>query len=200
MEIREGTRRIENGTKQAIIEFVFTDYIIFVFQGTLSQFDIVIKYKKDGKRIRTPKHIHWVVDILMKMQGNEALTKQYLKAIQNCWNICVPLTNNDYDTLKSLIEDGEEEIVIEQYFDLNAFGEYDVEFLYVLMELLAVQEKTNRADAYMFGKIIEELLEADRENHFNGRLWRKKGLIWQIGILALGCPVFVTVLQITDTT
>ena len=40
MEIREGTQRIENGTKQAIIEFVFTDYIIFVFQGTLSQFDI----------------------------------------------------------------------------------------------------------------------------------------------------------------
>lgn len=39
MEIREGTQRIENGTKQAIIEFVFTDYIIFVFQGTLSQFE-----------------------------------------------------------------------------------------------------------------------------------------------------------------
>ena len=75
MDIREGTQRIENGTKQAIIEFVFTDYIIFVFQGTLSQFDIVIKYKKDGKRIRTPKHIHWVVDILMKMQGNEACAK-----------------------------------------------------------------------------------------------------------------------------
>lgn len=163
MEIREGTQRIENGTKQAIIEFVFADYIIYVFQGTLSQFDIVIKYRKDGKRIRTPKHIHWVVDILMKMQGNEALTKQYLEAIQNCWNTCVPLTSNNFDTLKALIEDGEEEIDIEQYFDLNSFGEYDVEFLYVLMELLAVQEKTNRADAYMFGKIIEELLEADRD-------------------------------------
>lgn len=99
----------------------------------------------------------------MKMQGNETLTKQYLEAIQNCWNTCVPLTNNDFDTLKSLIEDGEEEIDIEQYFDLNAFGEYDVEFLYVLMELLAVQEKTNRADVYMFGKIIEELLETDRD-------------------------------------
>lgn len=34
MEIREGTQRIENGTKKTIIEFVFTDYIIFVFQGT----------------------------------------------------------------------------------------------------------------------------------------------------------------------
>ena len=141
MEIRRGSQLIENGTKQAIIEFVFTDYIIYVFQGTLSQFDIVIKYKKDGTRIRTPKHIHWVVDILMKMQGNEALAKRYLRAIQNCEN----------------------DIYIEQYFALNAFGEYDVEFLYVLMELLAVQEKTNRADAYMFGKIIEELLEADRD-------------------------------------
>ncbi|MGM9561060.1 MAG: hypothetical protein ACI3WT_02300 [Phascolarctobacterium sp.] len=161
MEIREGTIFIENRTKQAIIEFIFTDYIIYVFQGHLSQFDILIKYKKDGKRIRTPKHIHWVVDILMKMQGNRILTKLYLEAIQNCWNTCVPLTNNDFDTLKALIENGEKEINIEHYFYLNAFGEYDVEFLYVLMELLAVQEKTNRADAYMFGKIIEELLETD---------------------------------------
>ncbi len=163
MDIREGTQRIENGTKQAIIEFVFADYIIYVFQGALSQFDIVIKYRKDGKRIRTPKHIHWVVDVLMKMQGDEMLTKRYLEAIQNCWNTCVPLTSNDFDTLKALIENGEEDIDIEQYFNLNAFGEYDVEFLYVLMELLAVQEKTNRADAYMFGSIIEELLEADRD-------------------------------------
>ena len=36
-------------------------------------------------------------------------------------------------------------------------------FLYVLMELLAVQEKTNRKDAYMFGKIIEELLAVDKD-------------------------------------
>ena len=163
MDIRKGTQLIEHGTKKAIIEFVFTDYIIYVFQGNLSQFDIVIKYKKDGKRIRTPKHIHWVVDILMKMQGNEELTKEYLLAIQNCWNTCVPLSNNDFDTLKDLIETGEKDIKIGQFFDLNVFGEYDVEFLYVLMELLAVQEKTNRADAYMFGKIIEEFLETDRD-------------------------------------
>lgn len=161
--IREGTQRIEKGTRRAIIEFVFTDYIIYVFQGTLSQFDIVIKYKRDGKRIRTPKHIHWVVDILMKMQGNEILTKQYLLAIQNCWNTCVPLANNDFATLKALIENDEADIEIGQYLALNLFGEYDVEFLYVLMELLAVQEKTNRADAYMFGNIIEELLDADRD-------------------------------------
>ncbi len=123
----------------------------------------MIRYRKDGKRIRTPKHIHWVVDVLMKMQGNEILTKQYLEAIQNHWKTCEPLVANDFDALKSLIETGEEEIEIVQYSALNAFGEYDVEFLYVLMKLLAVQEKTNRPDAYMFGEIIEELLETDRD-------------------------------------
>ncbi len=163
MEIKRGTKLIEGGTKKAIIEFAFTNYVIYVFQGSLSQYDIVIKYKKDGTRIRTPKHIHWVVDILMKMQGNEILAKRYLQAIQNCWVSCVPLENNDYETLKALIENGENTIEIEQYFALNCFGEYDVEFLYVLMELLAVQEKTNRADAYMFGNIIEELLETDKD-------------------------------------
>lgn len=163
MEIRQGTQKIKNGTKTAIIEFVFADYVIYVFQGELTQFDIVIKYRKGEKRIRTPKHIHWVGDILMKMQGNEVLAKRYLGAIQNCWNTCVPLPGNDFDTLKALVEDGEDAIDIEQYAPLNEFGEYDVEFLYVLMELLAVQEKTNRADAYMFGNIIDELLEADRD-------------------------------------
>ena len=176
MEIRKGTQLIENGTKKAIIEFVFTDYIIYVFQGNLSQFDIIIKYKKDGKRIRTPKHIHWVVDILMKMQGEEKLTKKYLLSIQHCWNTCVPLSNNDFDTLKAIIKNGEKAIKIEQFFHLNRYGEYDVEFLYVLMELLAIQEKTNRSDAYMFGDIIDELLEADMDIFkiistagFNGR-------------------------------
>lgn len=163
MIIQEGTQTIDRGTKQAIIEFVFKEYIIYVFQGELSQFDIVIKYKKDGTRIRTPKHIHWVVDILMKMQGCEELTKHFLRLIQNLWNACKPLLNNDYATIKKLIESGEKDIDIKQFYTLNTFGEYDVEFLYVLMELLAIQEKTNRADAYMFGSIIEELLETDRD-------------------------------------
>ena len=70
---------------------------------------------------------------------------------------------NDYDTLKELILRGERVVKIEEYEELNVYGEYDVEFLYVLMELLAVQEKTNRADAYMFGSIIEQLLEVERD-------------------------------------
>jgi hypothetical protein len=163
MDIREGRYQIQNNSKKAIIEFVFENYIIYVFQGELSDFDIIIKYKKDGTRIRTPKHIHWVVDVLMKMQAEEEITRKFLLTIQKCWEKCRPLDDNSYATLKKLIEDGEKEIKIDEYKILNIYGEYDVEFLYVLMELLAVQEKTNRADAYMFGNIIKELLETDRD-------------------------------------
>lgn len=159
MEIREGTKLIENKTKKAIVELVFDDYIIYIFQGRLSRFDIVIKYTKDDSRVRTPKHIHWTVDVLMKMQGNEQLTKQFLKAIQKWWQECTPLDSNDYETIKGLLEKNENDIEIEKYAPLNAYGEYDVEFLYSLMELLAVQEKTNRPDAYLFGSIINELLK-----------------------------------------
>lgn len=178
MIINKGSKKskIDGEEKIAIIEYVFENYTIFVFEGKLSQFDILVRYKKGTLRIRTPKHIHWVVDILMKMQGKEKLTKEFLEKIKMCWNNCKPLTDRNFEILKNLIEDGEKEMDINKFTALNAFGEYDVEFLYVLMQLLSVQEKTNRADAYMFGKIIDELLEAERDIFkivstagFNGR-------------------------------
>ena len=161
MKIRKGVQNVENGRKTAIIEFVFPEHIIYVFQGTVSKFDILIKYRKENTRIRTPRHIHWVVDVLMKMQGDRELTRSYLSALQSYWKMCEPLTNNDYDALKTLIEQEENSIDIGKYSRLDSFGEYNTEFLYVLMKLLAVQEKTNRPDAYMFGRIIENLLEDD---------------------------------------
>ena len=45
-------------------------YILAVYKGSLSEYDLLIKYRQleDGRwsRIRTPKHIHWAVDILIK--------------------------------------------------------------------------------------------------------------------------------------
>ncbi len=165
MIINKGKKKaiIKGKNKTAIIEYEFNEYTLFVFEGTLSSLDILVKYKKGDIRIRIPKHIHWVVDILMKMQGKKKLAKEFLLKIKNCWNNCKPLVDRNFETLKKLIEEGEKEIEINKFSDLNSFGEYNIEFLYVLMQLLSVQEKTNRPDAYMFGKIIDELLEADND-------------------------------------
>ncbi len=146
---------------KAIIEFEFDKYVLYVFQGTLSKFDILIKYKNDKTRIRTPKHIHWVVDMLIKMQHKKQLAIKFLEELKIIWKDCRSLQNNDYDTLNELVSENINKIQIETYSELSSYGEYPVDFLFVLMLLLATQEKTNRQDAYMFGKIIDELLETD---------------------------------------
>lgn len=163
MKIRNGKKEIaiEGERRKAIIEFDFDNYTLYVFQGTLSDFDILIKYKKDRTRIRTPKHIHWAVDILVKMQCKKQLSKKFLKEVKQIWDSCTPLQKNDFETLKNLVEHSNDAIKIEQYESLNSYGEYPVDFLFILMILLSTQEKTNRVDAYMFGNIIDELLETN---------------------------------------
>src|SRR3989344_2077920 len=47
--------------------------VIGVFEGERGHnpdHDILIKYQEQGKRLRTPKHIHWVIDLLIKMEKN----------------------------------------------------------------------------------------------------------------------------------
>lgn len=65
-------------------------YILGIYKGTLSEYDILLKYrqKEDGKwsRIRTPKHIHWAVDMLVKQHYSEPhetdlLLKQFAQSI-----------------------------------------------------------------------------------------------------------------------
>ena len=163
MEIRRGSQTIsrEGITKTAIIEFVFDNYILYVFQGRISDFDILIKYRKDETRLRTPKHIHWVIDILIKMQYKKELVREFLYKMKEVWESSTGLKDNSYEVLKHLIEDYEKRTKIERFKALSQYGEYPIDFLFVLMELLSTQEKTNREDAYMFGQIIDELLEED---------------------------------------
>lgn len=156
MNIKKGTKKINNNTLTAIAEIEIKDYRVYVFQGSLSKNDFLIKYSKAGTRIRTPKHIHWVTDILMKLQGNPNLTKSFLRTIKKYWDNCKPLQNNDFKSIKEIVNC---EFDSSEYADLNRYGEYDIEFVFSLIRLLSVQEKTNRADAYMFGNILDELLK-----------------------------------------
>lgn len=46
-----------------------------------------------------------------------------------------------------------------EFSPLNKYGYYEVEFIIYLMELLMIQEKTNNPNAYMFGNILNSLLD-----------------------------------------
>lgn len=142
------------------------EFILAVYKGSLSKYDLLIKYRqKDGttksgwSRIRTPKHIHWAVDILIKMNMEKGKTKDLLSFLIKYWD-------SDVKPLKSINEQNKllknkilNETIndAESYKKLENKGEYSVKFLILMAKLLMFQEKTNYHKAYMFKKLLEEL-------------------------------------------
>ena len=77
---------------------------LYVFPGVLSQNDIWIKFKDynaRGSHIRTPRHIHWTVDILIKKFGNRNLTDAYLNDMLVRWMQITPLPNRTMQTIRN---------------------------------------------------------------------------------------------------
>jgi hypothetical protein len=145
---------------QSILDINFNNgSLLCVFPGRLSPFDIVMKYKEPRTRLRTPKHIHWVVDLMVKQEHDARLTRQLLIAFQDQWNNTIPLTNRRMTTIRNSMQLSTNQTLLTTFASLNAYGFYNIDFLMHLMELLMVQEKTNNPNAYMFGDIINALIQ-----------------------------------------
>lgn len=145
-------------------------YILGIYQGTLSEFDILLKYRqREGdkwSRIRTPKHIHWAVDMLIKHYSEPHETDLLLDSLLKQWEQTVPLVSKEAqahllspEELLAAVNDE-----AKKYNKLADQGEYSVKFLILIAKLLMVQEKTNRHDAYMFKNLLEKL--KDHRNIF----------------------------------
>jgi len=142
-------------------------FIIGVYQGTLSKYDILIKYRQKEKgrwsNIRTPKHIHWAVDILIKMHADQETTKRFLDFLIQMWTEIKPIRSDEERkqilSIESLLGDSQKEI--SEYEELGKKGEYSIKFLILLAKLLMIQEKTNLETAYMFRKLLEALKTGD---------------------------------------
>ena len=84
---------------QAFKEFHLQDgAIIGVFQGSKGknpELDIVVKYKdKFTKRVvRTPKHIHWVIDLLIKKEHDRDLTLEFINYLFSMYDKIQPFKN-----------------------------------------------------------------------------------------------------------
>lgn len=159
MEIKPGAKKIKIDGKEesAIIEYVFNAFEIYVFQGQFSTFDILIKYQRSAQRIRSPKHIHWTVDLLMKISAKPRLARGYVSLLLSTWKAAKPLSDNSFHTLKGLVEKATSNVDLTKYKSLDNNGLFPADVLYVLMVLLSAQEKTNRQDAHLFGDILEKL-------------------------------------------
>lgn len=142
-------------------------YIVGVYQGSISQFDILIKYRqketnndlKKWSRLRTPKHIHWTVDLLIKMNRDKSKTLEFIDLLIRLWN-----NMKSDETEEMRMQNLKENLLLKtiddeanNYLELNSYGEYSIKFLILLARLLMKQEKNNRSDAYMFKKLLDSL-------------------------------------------
>lgn len=167
MLIKTGSKSIKKGTVLSIADVACTNgYVIHIFQGSLSPNDILLKYSGPNVRsVRTPKHVHWAVDLLLKKENKPLLTDDFLRDVQKMWSSCFPLTGNSFIDIKNYVDSYYSSFNHSKYAALDSFGEYPSDFLFVLLSLLAVQEKTNATHngttAVMFGKVVAELLKTN---------------------------------------
>lgn len=156
------------GCEPLKIYYINDSYILGVYRGKLSEYDLLLKYRqrdsttKSGwSRIRTPKHIHWAVDILIKLSQEKEQTNSLLTFLLEYWNnFAKPLKSNS--DLEQILTDNflleiENECGI--YDKLAKKGEYSIKFLILIAKLLMIQEKTNLENAYMFKDLLVSLKE-----------------------------------------
>lgn len=143
---------------KSIIDIEIDEYLICVFEGRLSTFDILIKYKEDGSKFRTPKHMHRVIDLLLKRENKRKLTVKYSNYINKvAWGNAKELNRRDYNEIKEIIEKSYCERDLTEFLELNKYGQYKISFLTILLILLSVQEKTNNPKAYVLGNLLTKL-------------------------------------------
>lgn len=135
--------------------------IIAIFQGNRGQhpaLDIIVKYRQMGKRLRTPQHLYWAIDLLIKKQHDEPLTNTFVKYLINLYDI-VEAFRSEGDRLERPLISEANQRDLEMFNPLNAFGEYSIEFTCYILELIAIQEKTGNPNELMFRDVLSTILE-----------------------------------------
>ena len=76
--------KIKNGPRvESINEFTLNDNTIVAmfqgFRGSYPELDFIVKYKEPTKKLRTPSHTHWIVDLLVKAEFNKQLVRDFVQ-------------------------------------------------------------------------------------------------------------------------
>ena len=131
---------------------------IGVFQGSYGSqpdLDIIVKYQEKGKRVRTPAHIHWAIDLLIKQEHNRKLAKEFIKYLREMWDKVQPFTSKAEQQKCELKLTNSEDL--KRFEELDKYGEYPVEFIGHVIELMMIEEKTGDRDAFMFKGVLDAL-------------------------------------------
>ena len=159
--------KIKNGPRvESLNEFTLEDgTIVAMFQGFRGEnpdLDFIVKYKEPEKRLRTPSHTHWIVDLVIKGESKRALTLTFVNALITVYDNIVPFqTKQERDGYDLVYVDG----LCDAYSRLNEVGALSVELIITLVELFSKCEKQT-SGAFMFRNMLiltKEYLEGKKD-------------------------------------
>ncbi len=128
-------------------------YTVAIYQGgrgARPDFDFIVKYKEEGKRLRTPSHTHWIVDLIAKAQYDKVKVKSYVEDMIKMYDECEPFNSeeerNNYK-LQCPTKFWMNHIMIEDK------GYYPLQVLTTFIELFSKCEKQTPG-AFMFRNLL----------------------------------------------
>lgn len=132
--------------------------IVAIYQGVRGEnpeLDFIVKYKEEGKRLRTPSHTHWIVDLLVKTEHNKELLLSYVNNLILIYENSEPFNfveeRDTYELRHNYVLDL-------RYNELNGCGYYSISTLTAFIELFSLCEKQTTG-AFMFKGLLEMVKE-----------------------------------------
>ena len=131
---------------------------IAIYQGVRGEnpeLDFIVKYKEEGKRLRTPSHTPWIVDLLVKAERDKELLLSYVNNLILIYENSEPFNcveeRDTYELRHNYVMDL-------RYNELNGCGYYSISTLTAFIELFSICEKQT-SGAFMFKGLLEMVKE-----------------------------------------
>ena len=129
---------------------------VCVLPGVKSAHDFKVVYTEPGKRTRTPRHVHMIVELYVKQAHDGPTTMRLRDHLLRLYDKLTPMAA--YPPALQVFQPGDDA----PFRSLDAVGEFSVEFLLVVSELIFIQEKTNYPAGSMTQRLYKAFGEKDR--------------------------------------
>ena len=150
----------KKGETHSPIKYWRSDIVteVAIYQGSRGErpdLDFIVKYKEEGKRLRTPSHTHWIVDLLVKAEVNKSILLNYVNDMIELYDNTVPFKSveerNNYILTQPTL-------MTSRYSLLQGHGYYSMGTLTAFIELFSKCEK-QATGAFMFRGLLTLIKE-----------------------------------------
>lgn len=138
---------------------------IHVEPGKKSQHDFRVRFMGPHGKLRTPKHIHLIIELYVKHALNGPLTLQLRDHLLQVFHQLHPMDH--YPPALQVFQPEH----VTPYLPLNAVGEFQADAFLVLNELIFIQEKTNYPEGSATVNLYQGFMVKDMFSMIQAATW-----------------------------